>query len=274
MSNLLALKNRKKVIDTIYRASSAMKVAASMRVRKTENYENEFKASLSLLENHSSEILESLFLQFVMNVNANFHANILIGADSGMCGDFLNIVKNYFKSQKQNDNSNNKFWLVFGSKLELFCNNSDILYFGKISIESSDLFSNAEKLWNFFSENLINSLTIHYYMKNEIKQKTIFSKELLEAAYMENEYIKNKAVKNMKVDLDLISKDYGILYLAAHLYSSFVANIYEENKQRVIAMSQAKNNAESMGKIIDRLYNRARQEKITMELNEITAGII
>jgi F-type H+-transporting ATPase subunit gamma len=65
-----------------------------------------------------------------------------------------------------------------------------------------------------------------------------------------------------------VDKDYALLFLANEIYQAMLSSLVAENKQRIIAMTQAKTNAQDMDKILDRLYNKARQEKITTELSE------
>src|SRR5690242_16843477 len=112
MATLLALRNRKKAIDTIYRASCAMKAAALARVFKVENTLQIFKASHNLVTQHENAVHEWLYSTFAMNENGA-RANILIGADKGMCGDFLNHITSYYKQYH-----NNEHWIFFGNKLD------------------------------------------------------------------------------------------------------------------------------------------------------------
>lgn len=290
MSKLLALKNRKKVIETIYRASSAMKAAASVRVRKIEKSMSEFEKSFDLIQRNSALVLEQLFLPFVMNTKSTARANIIIGCDTGMCGDFASMIKNYFKLQitleDQNlekaieDKTGENYWLVFGSKLENVSTRENVKYMGNVSIEGGKILADViVVLWDFIHEKQITELVIHHFYKNEIIKHVVFSKQKLMEAFIKNDEVevnilKSRVVENKKMDMNLITYEYGGFFLASVIYKAFLSSLYEENKQRIYAMSQAKTNAESMGKVIDRLYNRARQEKITMELNEITAGII
>jgi len=286
MSRLLALKNRKKVVNTIFRACSAMKAAASVRVHKIEKSIEDFKVSYDMIMRHSGPILEQFFLSTIMNSNSKARGHIIVGCDTGMCGDFMSMIKLYFKHQielQENDLAAiqagiDNYWMIFGAKLENFFPPSklNIKYFGKIGLTDSNVFY---KMWDFIEEKQISELIIHHFDKKEIVKSTVFSKEKMLEAFVANddpmtELVKSRTVENSKLDPNLLTQEYAMFFLAANLYRAFLASLYEENRQRIYAMSQAKTNAENMGKIIDRLYNRARQEKITMELNEITAGII
>lgn len=258
MTTLLAIKQRKKTIDTIFRASCAMKAAAVVRVRKVEKWIAEFAESKMLAKTYDQAVLSNLFARFSMNIGPRKRANILIGCSKGMCGDFLSNIKTYFKINKTNE----EFWLLFGTKLEAQCTESRFVYFGDVALNEFDLFHTSAMLYNFIKENCITDLVIHHFSKDKIARRMIFSKDLVLDSFKENDS-----------DQD-INEEFALFLIMRELYSAMLESALEENRQRLAAMTQARTNAESMGKIIARLYHKARQEKITTELNEITSGNI
>lgn len=56
------------------------------------------------------------------------------------------------------------------------------------------------------------------------------------------------------------------------LYQCFLDAIVSEHAMRRVAMKAATDNAGGLGRVLKRNYNRARQAKITTELNEIVSG--
>lgn len=56
------------------------------------------------------------------------------------------------------------------------------------------------------------------------------------------------------------------------LYQCFLDALVSEQAMRRVAMKAATDNAGGLGRLIKRNYNRARQAKITTELNEIVSG--
>lgn len=260
--SLLALKNRRKTINMIYRASSAMKAAAAVRVRKVEGYlEDSLRYENAFGFNNNAVILSQLFLEFAMNKNSTKKANILIGCDKGMCGDFVNALSGYYKKKKDEAD----FWFVFGAKLEGLCNNPKTIFCSSVNLDQFSMLVAGNIIWRLINQHQICELNLNYFSKDKIVQVPIFSKSLMEKALM--------VLIDQEVDFEL-HKDMAITFLAKKMYLAMLESALEENKQRLFAMTQAKTNAEDMGKVITRLYNKARQEKITRELTEITAGII
>lgn len=56
------------------------------------------------------------------------------------------------------------------------------------------------------------------------------------------------------------------------LFQAFNDAIVSEHAMRMVAMKAATDNAKGLGKSLNRMYNRARQAKITTELTEIVGG--
>lgn len=277
MPTLIALKNRKKVIQNILRISTAMKAAASVKMRKAQIHIEEFQPFSELTNASAASIMESLFLPFIMKKDAKNTLNILIGCDNGLCGDFFNKLKTYFSHQIRFSKEENQIWMLIGSKFENLCNNDKHIFAGSASLDSAKIYSIAARLYAFIAEKDVATLIVHYFHETEIKQMVIFSKETLFHAFSENYQSEcdnsTTGTSFCNLDLNIISTDYAIFFLSSKLYQILLKSMYEENKQRIYAMSQAKTNAESMEKLVNRLYNRARQEKITLALNEITTGV-
>lgn len=246
----------------IYRASCAMKAAAVVRVRKVEKSLADFEMAREMIEATENQVIEDFIASFVMNQKADDTVNILIACDKGMCGEFMSHISTYFKKNKHNG----QFWLVFGSKLEIACANSEkTVFMGNTFLNQMELFLAVGKIADFVMSNKVHEINFHYFVKDKIVVKEFCSRERVLRALAENaDQVKKK---NIPVE-------HAQLLFASYLYQAMLSSMLEENKQRLVAMTQAKTNAEDMGKLIARLYNKARQEKITLELNEITAGII
>jgi F-type H+-transporting ATPase subunit gamma len=56
------------------------------------------------------------------------------------------------------------------------------------------------------------------------------------------------------------------------LFQAYLDAVVSENVMRMVAMKAATDNAGSLGRTLKRNYNRARQARITTELNEIVSG--
>lgn len=61
---------------------------------------------------------------------------------------------------------------------------------------------------------------------------------------------------------------------ATILYEALIENSASENAARLLAMDGASKNATELAKVIERLYNKKRQEKITNEILEIVSAAL
>jgi F-type H+-transporting ATPase subunit gamma len=257
--NIAALKQRKKTVNIIYRSSCAMKAATVVRVRQVEKCLNTFLSFQSLIKEHNDEMFETIWLYFI-NQNWQNKAHIIITCDKGMCGDLINIFNKYMNLYSNNES----YWFILGAKFESFANEKNKFFLGKTFLDQINLFKAANAIYDFLVQKEICELNIHYFSKDKIMKKTIFSKENIYQALLNNQNASNEIVNNE----NNVDKDYALLFLANEIYQAMLSSLLAENKQRIIAMTQAKTNAQDMDKILDRLYNKARQEKITTELSE------
>ena len=61
-------------------------------------------------------------------------------------------------------------------------------------------------------------------------------------------------------------------YLVGYIYSALIDSYCSEQNARMLSMRQASDNADKLLENLEKQYNRARQERITREITEITAG--
>lgn len=84
----------------------------------------------------------------------------------------------------------------------------------------------------------------------------------------------------LRSDLTLYEPDYETantrfkeFYLYMTLYEAYYYSKFSENLTRRIAMDEASNNAEDMREDLTNRYNQLRQEEITQEILELSAGV-
>lgn len=74
-------------------------------------------------------------------------------------------------------------------------------------------------------------------------------------------------------DFDSVAIRFRQIVMKAMIYYTYYASKYSEYTTRRIAMESATQNADDMIEELQIKYNRARQEAITQEISEITAGM-
>lgn len=74
-------------------------------------------------------------------------------------------------------------------------------------------------------------------------------------------------------DYDTANKRYQQFNLLLSLYDAYYQSKFSENMTRRIAMEQATDNANDMREELGNRYNQLRQERITAEILELSAGV-
>jgi len=243
---LFELKGRKKAIEAILRSNMAMKSFAISQIHKSKTF---LENSLDLDE----KVYKKYFDQFIFKEKNVL--NLLIAHDKGMCSEFSSEVNKYFQKNKKNE-----MWGIFGSKFEQNANNTNVFYFQKVDPNVNNSAKVAYEIINFLIKYEISKVVFHYFDKNSMVKFVLFDNI--------------KCQENYSVEDKFELSNFAVLYLANFLIQFFNSSLLIENKKRVIAVEQAKNNAQKMEKNIKIMLNRSRQTKITSQLNEIVAGIL
>lgn len=74
-------------------------------------------------------------------------------------------------------------------------------------------------------------------------------------------------------DYDSANERFKQFNLLLSLYDAYYQSKYSENMTRRIAMEQATDNANDMREELGNRYNQLRQERITAEILELSAGV-
>lgn len=88
-----------------------------------------------------------------------------------------------------------------------------------------------------------------------------------------NKQLLNSDLIIYEPDYDTANKRFKEFYLYLTLYESYYYSKFSENMTRRIAMEEASNNASDMKEDLRNRYNQLRQEEITQEILELSAGV-
>ena len=88
-----------------------------------------------------------------------------------------------------------------------------------------------------------------------------------------NKQLLNSDLIIYEPDYDTANKRFKEFYLYLTLYESYYYSKFSENMIRRIAMEEASNNASDMKEELRNRYNQLRQEEITQEILELSAGV-
>src|SRR5699024_11521281 len=95
----------------------------------------------------------------------------------------------------------------------------------------------------------------------------VFSWEYLNEHLVYNDFIVYES------DYETANRRYQEFSILLLLYEAYYQSKFSENMTRRIAMEQATDNANDMREELNNRYNQLRQERITAEILELSAGV-
>lgn len=292
MQTLESIKKRIKSVKTTSKITGAMKLIATANIHKQSkefqmiaSYCHDFYEIIKPLANASN-------LVYKKELEANNDKGtlyVLVSSSLGLCGAFnINVAKFVIERLKPNDKV-----IVIGKKgysylkshgyenKILYCievsdknlNYLEILPLSGIVMElfQTKQFSHVKLVYTKF----LNSMTFNPVEINVLP----FDNELFKDDQSKDKFITAlDLVNEKKQEIEYESSKRSILdavmpsYVATLIFASIIESRLCESGSRRNAMDTATKNAKELIDSLLLQYNRARQEKITQEINEIVAG--
>ena len=288
MGNLKEVRIRIESIRSTQQITSAMKLVAASKLRKTQNF-------ILTLRPYTAKLLEILsnLVSSIDNTEEEIYAKeretsrvlvLILTSNRGLCGPF---------------NSN----VIRSARIYIETNYSELLANGKV-----DLFCIGKKGAEYFKKNNFNVVNVDNNIFDNLNfEAAVTIAEELMAAFATKKYdridiiynrFKNAAVQILtteqylpilppkqddsrkKFQADYIfqpSKEELIRELIPktlkiQLYKALLDSLASEHGARMTAMQLATDNAQELLKDLRLSYNKARQAAITNELVEIVSG--
>ncbi|MCX7834171.1 MAG: ATP synthase F1 subunit gamma [Ignavibacteria bacterium] len=282
MATLKEIRSRIYAVKSIQKITKAMKMVAVAKLRKAQDKIlslRPYALKLDELFFHVINAVENASHPLMLEREVKNELMIVITSDRGLCGAFnTNILKfasNYFDST-----TTNKTLLLIGKKgYDFFTKRQYPISKYYLNIYNDEIYKVVDEIIDFISNKFINNefdrvTVIYNEFKSVLKQNVVqeiilpfkfqLSNDKSDYQYKE-EYIYEPSAKDILYYI--IPKQMHIQLLK----TLFESNAAEEGA-RMTAMEMATNNANDLLRILNLMYNRARQDSITKELLEIVSG--
>jgi len=284
MANMKAIKRRIKSVGSTMQITKAMELVASSKLRKAKQRAEAGRPFFDAQSELLSEIalnnsgLETVFTEKREVKNRLF---VVIAGDRGLAGGYnSNVFKMVAAAHK--DDKNRPKIIAVGKKAAEFYEKRgyDVaLSFPGLAenVKTASCADIANAAINMFKSGEVDEVVIFYtkFVSSLVQKATelpilpIATGSLEKGENKDNKHVvptdydpSPEAVFNRVVPLFMM----GLIDCAVN--ESYAS----EQCARRIAMESASDNAEEMIGSLSLLYNRARQEKITNEINEIVGG--
>ena len=295
------IRNRIKSVTGTRKITKAMEMIASSKIRKAQSRILEARAFIEKIEEVINDIAcySGLVGDPLLTPHKDEKVILVIGltADRGLCGGYnanmIRLIEN-----------NVKDWKSKGYEVKL-----DIIgtrgrnYFRFIGFPVLNIYENLSDYPKFLDAREISKDIISRYISGEVDKVVICYTRFKNAAEqipsiwqilpipIEEKIIRGeiKEIAPGKVQVGdrvcLINPEFmfdpapqeilGSLlpqYIYTTIYGVLLEATASETGARMTAMKSASDNAEDMIKDLAKLYHRARQQQITMEITEIVSG--
>lgn len=283
---LKELKNRIKAADNIKQITKAMKLIASVKIKKIQRAFSPFREYIKDLQKIVSVLLRNTDfrlnlgnLDILKEKQGDKIGLIVVTSDKGLCGAFNTNIFNYFE-KKYIDLKEKLIVIPVGKKA--------VSYFSK---RGYNLFATFEKVGDIPSFDFIKQLRYEIFNLYEkvSRIEVIYTKYYSPSKFspisikllpFDVSLIDVKEEKSDNVDhfifepsLDDIGQEVFEIYVNSLIYQLILDSKLSEFSARLMAMNTATENAENLIKDLKLLFFKKRQESITKELLEIVAGV-
>lgn len=278
MENLKVIKNRIKTVDSIIKATNAMKMVSTVKLAKVNNLNKYSKKCADVLFDMFSRATREVIFEQEFNDNPWFHREtgktliIVLSTDQGFCGSFNQFI--YEKSNETMSAHPEAYVEVFGKK-------GNGINQKKVDNSISRDLSSRYDIDNFAS--MLAQLVFKYIHDHFVNEVFVVSGEFKNVLVQ-----KAKCLKIFPIEeKDITTCEYTIvegsrlgfinsvfqMYLSKLFVGIVSEHLISELSARVMAMDNSVRNANEMFEKLSVLYNRVRQAKITQELTEIVSSI-
>ncbi len=302
MANTKIIKNKIKAITSIKKITKTMEMVAVSKMKKSVNdvtniaeYIKEIKSIVNKIKSESQEV-SRLFDNSVRPINSKSEPGeivIIFASNKGLCGSFNTNI--YKKTKKLVDeNQNIKYAICFGKFAEKVAR--------KLNLEIKLSVLDIEKLLHpsqvFKIENFVRKMykagevdKVHAVFTNFVKMGVFEPRAVTlypvdpnlniytdtlgqekDAHQQDIQMTNGKQIYTFEPTLEVLIEKTIPKIIKMILFSFILESRASENSSRSFAMKRANESAGEMLGTLKITYNKIRQDGITQEIAEISAG--
>ncbi len=289
MANTKDIKDNIKSISDIRKITNAMYLISSTKLRRakyeydtTKPYFFELRREIKRIFRTAPEVESNYFYPkgHIPNVSNEPIACLVITADKGLAGSYnINVIK---KAEKLLEGApKSKLFVIGNYGRQAFLRNGQL-------IEQSFIYPAQHPTVQTSRE--ISRIMLRYFNSDEFSRLYIIYTELTAENALEvrmerilpfhrNDFFPDDSEKSHKVfrfypDVKTVLDNVIESYIVGYIYSGLVSSFCSEQYARMVAMSKAGDNADSLLVDLKSKYNLVRQSAITQEITEISSGTV
>ncbi len=279
MATLKEIKNRITAVKSTQKITKAMKMISATKLKKAQDRiiaTRPYAFKMSELLSHLVSASENIYSPLMVKREIKKRVVVIVAGDRGMCGSFNSNVIKYTANYIDEIGRDTPIITVGKKGYDFFIKRKYNVIKSYIQIFSNLDLSVSNEIANYIVSGYLNEefdfVEIIYNEFKSVVKQVVTKEQFLPLSKPEE-----------KAEVDLIDYIYEpssreILeeLIPKHLKVQFWKILLESNAAelgaRMTAMELATKNAEDLIRLLNLLYNKARQEAITKELLEIVSG--
>jgi len=278
VANLKDIRDRIKSVKSIQKVTSAMKMVAAAKIRRSQERMEQARPYTFALEEVIHHLLPDIdrdMLDLLEVRDIKRKAYVVVSADRGLAGAFnTNIIKVAQQEIDQFGKENVDLFCIGKKSRDYFKRRDYNIIESHVDFWSELDYDNAmmigRSIIDHFIRGKVDEIHVIYNYFINLAHQEIKSEVLLPLVYNEQDIkVKNRLYEPSKEKLvsSLVPR-----HLNIQIWKYLLESYASEQAARMMAMENATTNANDMIKSLTLEFNKARQAAITTEMLEIVSG--
>lgn len=267
------IKNRLRSVNDTVKITRAMQMLATSKSYRAQNAESSAKSYFLSMDSAITDLLASTkSTSPLFSEGSGQSILIAVSGDKGLCGNYNDLILSKTEEEIAKCDVSPKIYSLGFVAREYYrgkgihSDNSFVHIMGEPQVRDAERL--AEVLLERYTKDDIKEVRI-VYTAHSTSNDNVISERLLpyEKPNADVDAGQDKIDILGAVDIEALIKQ----HLTARLYYIITTASNAVNYKRMTAMQEATDNGEKMVEDLTKTYNRARQNKITNELNDAAA---
>ena len=271
------IKQKIKSVGNIKKITKTMEMVSAAKMKKAIDN----ALTLRPFHQEAQHVLEDISLDAYTRHELLKHNGIpgevviIVASNKGLCGSYnVNVYRKLLEAYNEEERKNLKV-IAFGRYSEKVAKKlrvETLASFVHPVLTSDDAHATATMIINWYKEKKIGTVRILYTHFTSGSSFTPTLTQLLPFASEGEPNTHGEPRYMYEPDQDTVLSNIIPMMLHNIIYGAVLESYASEHSARMFAMKSATDNASDLQKDLKLYYNRARQEKVTQEIAEITSG--
>jgi F-type H+-transporting ATPase subunit gamma len=200
---------------------------------------------------------------------------IIVASNKGLCGSYnVNVFRKFIESYHEDKRKNLKV-IAFGKYAEKIAKKLHLevaASFNHPVLTSADAHAATTLVVDWYLQHIIGTVSLLYTHFSSATTFTPTHTQLLPFASEGQPDMKGEPRYAYEPDQETVLSSIIPMMIHNIIYGAVLESYASEHSARMFAMKSATDNAKELQNELKLFYNRARQERVTQEIAEITSG--